>query len=154
MKIFKTVVCAAVVAICATSCFQKYDPTTLVGVWDMSGKEQTEFSSRFIVFDETSYMWMADKVYRYRYSEEGGRPMLHIDGDYQKDFHLIKIHTDTLLITDGKTPYGTIVKSPLTAMQTEYDVAYDAIAVEKEIHAKALRDQLEEGRIYIKRRYK
>ena len=154
MKIFKITLGTLALSIAMMSCGNSYDPTALVGVWDMSGKEQTEFSSRFVVFDETSYMWMKDKVYRYRYSEEGGRPMLHMDGDYQKDFHLIKIHTDTLIITDGQTPYGMLVKSPLTAMQSEYDIAYKTIATEKKRHAQALREQLEEGRVYIKRRYK
>jgi len=154
MKVIKITLSVLGLALAGIGCQNTADPTTLVGIWDMSGREQTEFSSRIAVFDETSYMWMADKVYRYRYSEQGGRPMLHIDGDYQKDFHLIKVHADTLLITDGKTPYGMLVRSPQTAMKTEYDQAIQAIEREKERHAIALREQLEEGRVFIGRRYK
>ena len=80
--------------------------------------------------------------------------MLHLDGDYQKDFHLIKVHVDTLILTDGKTPYGVLVKSRGTAMKNEYDIAYRDIEIAKKFHADALRDKLEEARIYISRRYK
>ena len=154
MKIFKVALSVIVLSISCMSCWNEADPTTLVGVWDMIGQEQTEFSSRVAVFDETSYMWMKDNVYRYRYSEQGGRPMLHLDGDYQKDFHLIKVHVDTLILTDGKTPYGVLVKSRGTAMKNEYDIAYRDIEIAKKFHADALRDKLEEARIYITRRYK
>ena len=150
----KTVVIILTISTAWMACGNNGNPTELVGVWDMSGVPQTEFSSRLMVFDAASYMWMADKVYRYRYSEEGGRPMLHIDGDYQKNLHLVKVHKDTLLISDGLTPFGVMMRMPDGDRQGEAKAAYEAIDQVKKRYAVALRAQLEDGKVFIGRRSK
>jgi len=125
----------------------------MVGAWDISGKPGTIFNKGLAVFDINKYAWIEANIYRYRFTNEFDRPVLHLDGPDQGIYHIVISHPDTLVISDGLNALGVLTK-------TRTDLtAQDIRRAERELnqirvrHGKDLGDQLTKNRMYIKRRY-
>jgi len=125
----------------------------LVGVWDLSGKKGSIFNKGIAVLDVNNYAWIDANIYRYRYSNEFDRPILHLDGTEQSSYHLVFAHPDTLIVSDGLNALGVMIRTRGDLMEQYTRIANRELEQIRTRHGRDLGDQLIKSRNFLNRRY-